>query len=219
MHTLQSAKELLYSLPIEVVFAGFKSDTYTLGRCGWDLSIMERDYPNYGCREFQLAMRHGDQKHALYCMSSPWRIENIELYRYLSDKERYYEFFVNHRFEIMYASNDITFRTLTVPRREAQNFSSSFRAFDSQPQERWEEESIKDFKFFKTCDEQTQELIITPERVPEILDLILKAQSETQAQIKSRMKSRENLQRFRNGEVFDGKPARRVEAQLITLVG
>jgi hypothetical protein len=203
-------KEMLYSLPVRVDFAGFQSDTLTLGRAGWDLSI-KQDFDLGLYREIQLAMRHGTRETALYCLSHP--VREVEVYQYLQDPRGYHKFFKDIGFTIAYAANDIHFQ---MPIRSAASFRSAFRAFDPRPQEREEMEnvSIKDFSFFKTAQEEPKELIVDPQTVSELLDKIIKTQGPEMAEIRARENKRRNSTSNAFGTV---KPAHNVMAQIITL--
>lgn len=215
MLTPQSAKELLHSLPCAVRFSGFTSDTVKLAQQGWDLS-MEQHAGMYGDYNLQLAMRHGDKHFALYALSAPLQLRGHELHRIKNDPMSYSRFFIDYGFDIMYLANDI--RMVTVNQMASQGVSfrrDSFFPIDPTPQVR-HEESIQDFKFFKVIDEGAKELIVTPESVPELLALVLKAQNSTQAEIKQRMRSRENYQQY--GDTRGNlRPATKVAASIVTL--
>lgn len=218
MHTLQSAKDLLYSLPIDVQFAGFRGNTLSLAKAGWDLSMKQG--MDFGQFTMQLAMRSGNRDCAIYALSNVIRLPYGDIGNAIhSTPMGYAKFLTSICFEIAYVANDIRFQVIPQMASRGISFSSEFNAIDAMPQMRTKEESIQDFKFFKMANPESQELIITPDRVPEILDLILKAQSKDQAEIRERMKSRENLRQYKNGDMFDAKPDRNICAQLITLAG
>lgn len=94
-----------------------------------------------------------------------------------------------------------------------------FMPISSIPEERTQEESIRDFKFFKVANNSVKDLIVLPEQVPDLLDAILKVQKPTQQEIKKRIESRVNFKAYRDGEMFSAKPSHTVQAQIITLTG
>lgn len=212
MHTPSSVKELLYSLPVEVEFAGFVSNTLTLARSGWDLSMQQDLTGRYSDPILRLAMRHEGAK--LYAISSEVHLHYAEMMGARSNAIEYAKFLANLRFSIQYVSSEIRFFSVSVGHRGV-SFSSSFQAIDPYPQERVEE-SISDFKFFKVSNPTIKDIIVSPEQVPELLEMVLRAQGPMVDQIRMRERSRQNTQWAREN-MQDVKPAHSVQAQIITL--
>jgi hypothetical protein len=211
MLTQQSVKDLLYSLPMPVEMAGFRSDTMALAKSGWDLS-MKQHYNMYHEYELQLAIRHGDMKYAIYGLSNPIILPHGETRRFFSSPFEYSKFFNEYGFNIGYMSNDI--RVVAAAPMRGMSFSQ-FEPIDCIPQQRFLEESIREIKFFKTVNHSVRDLIVSPDQVPELLDLVLRSQANTQENIRARERSRANFEAYKSGEVF--KPAHEVHAQIITL--
>lgn len=219
MHMQQSAKVFLQNLPIKVEFAGFMSDTLRLARSGWDLSLRQQLNPRYGEPELQLAMRHGNHNHAIYALSHPLHCRD-QLYQALqTGNERAYQSITNMVFSIMCMSNDIAIRTSSMT-TYGLDYRAQFNPIDAYPQEMdMKEFNLRDFKFFKTASPDVKDLIVSPEQVPELMDVILKVQSKTREEIRRREESRANYKSYTNGEMFNAKPAHSVQAQIITLAG
>jgi hypothetical protein len=201
-------REILHSLPIDVVFAGFKGNTLSLARAGWDLSMRQQSNL-WGAYEMQLVMRHDGAR--LYALSSPIELEYGRLGSCLNDPVRYAELLSQLHFSIACIAPQIEFHVMPV---RGNMFASEFKAIDPFPQERTEKISVKDFKFFKVANPSIKDIIVSPDQVPELLDMVLKAQKETISKVKARERSRENMHAYR-----DVKPAHQVQAQLITLAG
>lgn len=224
MHTNSSEraiKHLLHSLPVEVIFAGFRGTTLSLAQAGWDLSM--RQQIGYGGEyEMQLALRHGDQQNAIYALSHPLRLRHGEIYGAMQDNLRLAQFMASQVFDIQHVYRNIEFMRIPMQHSSRSGFLSDWQGVDARPQEMVATEriDIREFKFFKVANEAAKELIVHPDQVPELLDLILKAQAGSQKEIRAREKSRENLAEYRSGDMFDkGKPAHQVQAQIITLAG
>lgn len=69
-------------------------------------------------------------------------------------------------------------------------------------------------KFFKVANATAKDLIVHPDQVPELLEVILKCQAGTQKDIRKRDQSRSNYEKYGEHGV---KPAHEVQAQIITL--
>lgn len=207
MHMRQLGKEVLYSVPIPVYFAGFESDTQRLGRQGWELSMrQEMGFRGY---ELQMAGRIGGEN-GLYFLTRPLAVEyphgtNLEIARR----------FAQTGFEVQHLAPEIRARIL--PHAGGIDWARSFSPVDTQIQERFEDIDIRTFKYFKVVD-QKKDLIVRPENVPELLDMILKIQAPEQEVLRARERSRENYEAYRSGNMFsEPKPAHQVEAQIISL--
>lgn len=220
MPTHQSAKELLQSLPVKVRFAGFESDTYTLARNGWELSMQQLNEAYSAGMSIRLAMKH--ENCDMYAIASPLQIPYGEVARSMFDPGFMSQFVQQMGFDIMYVGGDIRFKIFPERHGAAMTFRDSFMPIDATPQ-RTEEVSIRDFKFFKVANPSLQDILLLPEQVPEALNWILKAQEQAQEEIRKRKSSRENYRRYQEGFMLDGvgnvKPSHEVQAQIITLAG
>lgn len=214
MHT-QNLAGVLRSLPVEVRFAGFKSTTLALAQAGWDLSMQQTLDFRWGEPSLQLAMRFVDRAGAgMYAISRPMELE----YGFLreaqhADEHRLIGMMAQMGFEIMHMGPQIKFCVQPVYSRGV-SFASSFEPIDARPQ--YVEEDIRDFKFFKVAKPTVKDLIVDPRDVPELLELVLKAQKPMLDKVRRREKSRSNEEWMRNG--FEAMPRHEVQAQIITLV-
>ena len=222
MHSQKSSKEILRNCPVKVRFAGFESTTTQLANAGWDLS-MEQEH-SYDGLNIRLAMRHGDRDAAFYGISAPTRVPFDMMLQMRSiafeQPQMFHKFYETICFDIIHIGQGIKFRVFPEQRPVM-----AFSPFDASPmleELRTEDFDIRHFQFFKSAP-AAKELIVDPKTVPELLDLVLKIQSETNKDIKARERSRENLERMRSGD-FDGgdlrgnlRPHSTVQAQIITL--
>lgn len=216
---LKSDKALLHQLPVRVIFAGFESDTLTLGQAGWDLSLEQHMSMSTPRPQLRLAMRHGSKENALYAITHPVDVRHTDILGAHHDGFKLKSFYESIVFMVAHIQTGISFRTVMPEhsRAGASFLRDSFMPFDPTPQKLTEEE-IKDFKFFKVAKEP-QELIVDPKQVHELLDMILKMQGPEQKEIRARDRSRANHEAYRSGEMFNTKPAHTVQAQIITLAG
>lgn len=206
-------KELLHSLPVEVHFAGFKGNTLSLAKAGWDLSMEQSEY--YGEKMLRLAMRHEGAK--LYAISQETRIDYGRLHAAMDNRIAYAELLTQIPFIIQAVAPSIRFATMGVSTRSV-GFAQAFNPIDPFPQERIMEERIEDFKFFKVANPNIRDIIVSPDQVPELLDLVLKAQKPAIDEIRKREQSRKNT-RWVHENMGSTKPAHQVQAQIITLAG
>lgn len=220
MPTLNSGAETLMrgirSLPIEVRFAGFTSTTLALANAGWDLSMKQNMDMREHRPEMQLAMRYKPfSGPGMFAISSPLRMD-YGFARELMHKsaERVYEGELMHAlaklgFDIIHMGNDVRFVVQPMRHQGLGTFADSFHPIDPRPQ--YVEERLSDFKFFKVASPKIQDIIVNPRDVPELLELVLKAQKPMLDGVKRRERSRENEMEMR--------PAQEVMAQIITLAG
>jgi len=178
----------ILSRPCEVVWAGFRSNTYLLQQKGWEIAAQEE--PAFG--RASLILRHRDMR----------------LYAICAETE--FDFMRNARsgfqqalpvFEVIHVANNIeVFRIDTSV--------SSFHQIDAAPQfVNTELKSIDDFKIFATPLVRTEELIVEPADVSALLEKIKSMQSPEQKNIRERNRRREN----------DTRPSQVFHAQIISL--
>lgn len=210
----QRAKEILHSLPIPVRFFGFEGTTLSLAASGWELSM--RQFNSHFGMEMQLAMKIGREFEEMFALSAPIRVDFGDLHRMTDNRHHYAEFLSRLYFEIQYVAPGFKFRIMPQM-GNASSFLNSWQGVDARPQVREETEiDIRNFKFFKMANPSLKDIIVSPEQVPELMNMVLKAQEATMKEVRAREKSRENLQKFRE-EMMDVKPAHRIQAQIITL--
>lgn len=218
MHTPNLARTLR-SFPIDVRFAGFKSDTLKLAQAGWDLSMMQNMDMRRGEPTLQLAMNFDCNSGGGYrAISNPLSLEH-GLIRQMShesamrdNEHRVMEILSHIGFDLMYIGEGGGCRFRIFPIRAPMGFSSQFEMIDPVPQE--VEESLADFKFFKVASKPTvKDLIVAPRDVPALLDAVMRAQRPLMDKIKARERSRENFEHMRN----DFRPRSEVAFQVLAL--
>lgn len=188
-----NVKYRVLSEPAEVWWQGFKSDTFTLQRSGWEIAAEEDIH--YG--RIRLMLRHRDMN--LYAMSDEtrWDYHNRDAGRMPV-------------FQVRCVGAHIE-RTRMVT---TERWEESFKAIDAQPQfcDR-EIKHIDDLGIFATPLVRTQELIVDPEKVGEILAKIAEAQLPEQAAIRERSR----LRASREGMSIDAHPRQKFHAQVLSI--
>lgn len=221
MHTLSSVeqltKQILFSLPIKVWFAGFESDTLQLARSGWELSMRQMNMATSAGHSLQLAMKLGERNYAIYALSRQIDVGWAELQNALQGYAAYSEFLMRLRFEIQCIGPSIKMQVMPAAAFSRSAFLNEWQPIDPVPQERTESIDLAEFQFFKTGKPDLKDIVVIPEMVPELMELVLKAQAPMLDEIKRREQSRRNFEQY--GDLFAAKPARTVQAQIITLAG
>jgi hypothetical protein len=181
-------------MPIPVRWAGFESDTYTLGRAGWQIALNE----SLNTMELQLVMHHSH-----FGLSAVGRMRDSYAIRELmmgyGDMSRLPPFIIqacmakDGRVQVMEPLNLADFhRVETVPM-----IREWVGRFEDMPM----------FAELFAPIPEAQELIVDPSDVQAMLDLILKAQAPIRKEIRQRDARRER----------DAEPMRQVHAQIISL--
>lgn len=154
------------SRPCRVHFAGFETTTTRLQQAGWELSV----YEDLRRLTMQLAMRFEPAR--LYMMS-----ESVD-FNYFSSRGECPEFFVRK-----VVGSEIVLHTTEVPR---------FHAIDAMPTfVNSERRSIEDFSFFATPLVRTEQIIVEPETVSDLLAKIKAMQAPELAAIRERNRRRD----------------------------
>lgn len=187
--------------------AGFESTTLELARSGWDLSMKQiilADRHHSPC--LQLAMRH--EQANMYALTSPVNLD-YGVAQAWKDPMFYRQVMESICFEVMAMHPHIGIRH-TIPIRGSASFSSMFEPIDPYPSREPVEENVRDFKFFKVAKETVKDILVAPASVPELLELVLKAQQPSLEAIRKRERSREN-------EIFMNQPKVEVQARILSL--
>jgi len=184
-----------------VHFAGFESDTLRLERAGWQLSMEQvQDYDGVRLR---LALRHeAGRIHALSHVVTAQAFYRAQL-------EKVWEHIV---FNIAWVGNDARFHVFPQPR------PLDFKAVSAVPEfTRSQEIRFEDAIPFKPLNMDAPEIIVPPQSVPELMDMILKLQDPRQAEIRARRR-REAWKAGAEPGASDGySPAADIKAQIISL--
>jgi hypothetical protein len=195
----------LFDSPIcEVEFAGFRSDTYTLQRAGWQISAEQ--VPSEG--RIRLALKFAPAQ--LYAMTST-----------VSYTDMMYFNSPNYRRE----AAPIVFRVQwmsTSPRIEIMSQPVGgfrFEAIDCEPMlANREVKSMDELIPFRPISTEAPELIIAPDRVAEVLDMILKCQDPRQAEIREAQR-RQSWKDAQDSGKFGHNPTKDIKAQIIAIAG
>ena len=143
--------------PVNVIFDGFRSDTFTLWRAGWNL-IIETDNYNF-CRERILCIFKKDDT-VLYG-------EGIPDYGSL---------------EVIYI-NKVCLRSHTPI---LLNGAFNFRIADMSPAASYMQRNLWNEPFFKTLTPVKEDLIVDPLTVDQMLEEIRRQQAPKQKEIRAR---------------------------------
>jgi hypothetical protein len=181
------------SRPAEVWWSGFRATTSQLQQAGWELAAEESIADN----RIRLLMRHQDLK--LYALT------HTEEWNYFSDQtDRPLVFRV-----VASASHRMEFRIIETAMPD-------FRLIDAMPQ--FTEEKIvtpEDLRVFAVPLVRTEEIIVDPARIGEILEKIRLAQLPEQEAIRARNRLRES----REGQTVErlAKPRQQFHAQVLSI--
>lgn len=155
----------------KVEFAGFESTTYELQRCGWEISA-EQDL-HHGLR---LALSH--RASGLQALTSS--VPMYEISRELQANG--HAIIKSHVFRVITVGTDLRFQVIPMAR------TVSFSPIDCVPsfQEYKSSESrFHDLIPFRTVNPDAEQIIVAPDSVPKILDLLLKCQAPAQARLRA----------------------------------
>lgn len=184
---------VLRSRPCEVFWLGFKSNTFALQQAGWELAVEQ----HFDHMRIRLMMRHHALK--MYAVSE---FGEFDFFRYATNP--------NHPtpvFNVVQAA----------PRIEVVSVMGDsfdrFQQIDARPTfAQFERKSIEDFGIFNVPLVRTEEIIVDPGEVSDILQKLLEMQSPEQKAIRER-----NRQRDRRGEMPEAGPVQKFHAQIISL--
>jgi hypothetical protein len=187
----------MLSRPAQVHWAGFESDTYRLQQAGWELAVEEEiEYDR-----IRLMMRHRDMR--LYALT------DAADYYYRRDETPGRE--PPLRFNVCMAAPSIQVQRMNVAGPMA---FENFRQIDAKPQMIESEiKSIEDFRIFATPLVRTEEIIVAPQTVSEMLQKILEMQLPEQ----ERIRQRERLAESREAYLVGSGPRQRFHAQILSI--
>lgn len=166
----------LSSPPLKVIWQGFESDTYTLSKNGWDLSISEeRNHMSFN-QHMVLVMRHEAMQ--LYGIS---REIDFNHYRNTEDP-RYWEEVVIH---IRQVASDIHFQYMSVSPRV-------FNAIDPIPEYQEAEtlQRLSEMPVFRTFASNPEEILLAKPTLDQVLKYALDLQEPRQKEIRQEMLKR-----------------------------
>lgn len=183
------------SQPLRVMWGGWESTTTRLQQCGWEISVDEQ----IDRFAFRIAMRH--QGFKMYGLSKPVDLDYFSLWH--KDGPNVLGEIV---IPIVCMATKITVNVV--------DDLANFAPVDAYPQIPLESKimDIEDYRIFATPLARTQEIIVNPEDVGRMLELIKGAQQDMQADIRARERMRER----REGLRLDAIPQQQFHAQILS---
>lgn len=184
---------VLKSQPCKVLWLGFESNTLALQQAGWELAVEQ----HFEEMRIRLLMRH--QQLNMYAISE---FNTFDFFHYARSQN----------------TPTPVFRVIqAAPRIEVVNMIGDsldrFRQIDARPAfDRFERKSIEDFGIFNVPLVRTEEIIVDPGEVSDILQKLLEMQSPEQKAIRDRNRGRD-----RRGEMLEAGPVQKFHAQIISL--
>lgn len=198
MYSINSGESYIKSRPHPVILAGFESTTLKLQQNGWQLAIMH--YPDLD--GISLTIHHPNAK--LYGISN-----KVSRYDFMRRFDKYAYQDLNSSispFYIQQLSSDIQFNIIPT-----YGELGRISAIDARPElASIENVRLSEMDVFKTIMD-SEEIIVDPNDVPELMEKILKAQEPKQQEIRQRIR-KENERR-------DIRQSNKLHAQIISLVG
>lgn len=170
------------SPPMRVEWAGFQSDTYTMQRCGWEISISDNEYN----LAITLAVRHKES--GLYGLSR--QVDKTCIANFIRHSSLTSIVFIIDRlaYDIRYSGEVETIR----------EYFSSFVPVDATPrivEMDFQDVSIRDFKIFHEVNIDAKEVYLRHASLEEVLELALQKQAPMQDRIRRKMLEDERLKR------------------------
>ena len=202
--------ERIVNYPLRVHMLGWESNTRLLQRAGWELSVKQDMQFNF----IQLAMQHRERK--LVALSRHYAEFNFM--RLAHDQPSAYRFFDSFFFEIEYLASKmeivISEASIAGAMRTANRYYEGFYPIDAEPQyEILQRKKLEDFVHFRPIN-NAKNIIVDPNDVPQLMELILKAQSPVQAEIRKRQRQAENMAYVIDAGLL---PRHDIHAQIITV--
>ena len=186
----------LKNQPVKIHMAGWTSDTYTLQRHGWQVSVEEMMDPSHFTMRVRVALKHPTLK--LYCVSDSSHYDRGD--------QKWMESYDRPAIELQVKHIACDIRVLNLP----DNFSN-FRPIDATPL--YDGKSIEDFKIFKPLPPD-KNIIVPQKTVGELLAKIHEIQEPYQELL--REEKRTAMKKF-NKEVNEYDLATNIVAQVATL--
>lgn len=184
-------ENVVLSRPARVRWAGWETTTTLLQQHGWELSL-ERDVYRM---EMRLAIRHKD--YVIHGISSPLHEDFIARLQTPHSSQGIAEL---PPFQMRHMTSQMTVHL--------HDDLSRFEPIDAMPQLTTVEiKHIEDFNIFATPLARTEEIIVEPETVAQLLDRIKTMQAPGQADIRARNRARERREAI---------PRQRFHAQILS---
>lgn len=186
----------IQSRPHEVFWAGFRSNTFQLQQAGWEFAADQ----SYERDEIRMAMRH--REFGMYGITS-----GIPGYMYADMHPNAPACFdvvrlTDREMKFHYVPNDIM------------TWLPEASPVDMRPTIQYETKDIEDFKIFACPLVRTNEVIVDPNSVPELMDRILELQDPARKEHFLQM-AKESRQ---EGSIIRPGPQQNFHAQIVSLV-
>ncbi len=190
MATSMSAERIL-SAPVDVFWGPWRTTTTALQQAGWELAV-EHDFAHWG---YRMVIHHRQMQ--MWGMS-----DVVEMSR--GYEARYGQNL--HPIYIKYMASKLNINIMAP--------LMAFKPIDAYPQISHQEiKSIEDMVQFATPLVRTKELIVNPDEIGKILELIQQAQLPEQETIRRR----ERLKASREGCTIDSIPQQVFHAQVLSI--
>lgn len=187
--------ERILSRPLRVRWGGWETTTTKLQQGGWELAVQE----DVRSMTMRMTMRH--QGFRMYGISEVLR--HFDYFRYTRTSADLHQIVI----EIVHVGSNLIVNLMETN-------MDGWRAIDAMPQfTRQQVKGIEDFGFFATPLTRTNELIVDPTKIGEILEQIKAAQLSEQETIRKRNRLREN----REGLYFEAIPQQHFHAQILSI--
>jgi hypothetical protein len=187
--------ERILSRPLRVRWGGWETTTTQLQQDGWELAVQE----DIRSMTMRMTMRH--QGFCMYGISRVLR--HFDYFRYVRAVRDLQDIVI----EIAHMGSSLVVNLIETN-------MDDWKIIDAMPQfTRQQVKRIEDFGFFATPLARTNELIVDPARIGEILEQIRQVQLPEQEAIRKRNHLRES----REGLPFDAIPKQHFHAQILSI--
>lgn len=206
------ADRIVKSYPFKVRFAGFTGDTLSLAAAGWAFSMHQQMNPYHGQILLQLALKHeGMGQYAV--------TQQLQIDRHFHSPQSFMETLVHYAdmgLEVMHCAPSIRTVVHSLGMTTTRNFQDMFSPIDPNPT--YTQFDMSDLRFFRPANPSLKDVLVTPEQVPELMEMILKEQKKVLSEVKKREESRKNYEQYRGS--VNGIPVKNsheVQIQLVTV--
>lgn len=188
MLNLGTVDKVLMNAPVGVYFAGFISDTMTLQKAGWDLSIQQQSFINSPDPQITLAMRLPASGESLYAIS-----HGASIRRWYEEIRRgNYRAYDSIEFHVQCMGSSPQVQYVTLPRGTGFQKFNSFNAIPFEVDApTFKRIPLKDLVPFKTINPDSSEIWIPQDKVNEALERIIELQAPKQKEIRERERKEE----------------------------
>jgi len=215
----EAANQVLVNYPVDVEFAGFKSDTLTLQKSGWDLAIEAYAMMERPSHDVRMALRN--EQAGMYGITCPVEFDrHMMAGAFFDGPKGMIEFFRGIQFCVAYLAPRIKFQVM------ASRGMPQFQAFDANPQVMdIKEIDLADMGIFRPLNEES-EIYLPEQTIAELMDQIIDKQKPQQAEIRERQRKMQRRleinQQSEAGRIKDYREneidsRREIKAQLIAV--